>query len=66
MEEAKNICKHCGGRMVVEFIGNYGSIYPMLKNGKPGRRRIRRVLYEESGSDMMVYCSKCGREREER
>jgi hypothetical protein len=51
--------------MVIEFIGNYGSIYPLKKNGKPGKKRIRRILYEESVEDPMIYCLDCRRMKED-
>ena len=60
-ENAKNICKYCGGPLVIEFIGSYGSVYPMRENGEPGKRRIKRILYEEDANGCMVYCRKCGR-----
>lgn len=62
--KTKNICNYCGGKMVIEFIGSYGAVYPMKKNGEPGKRRIRRFMYEESGGDFLVYCSACGKQRE--
>ena len=52
------ICKKCRHSLVVEYIGNYGSIYHVRKDGRIGRK-LRSVKYEESG-DMMVYCPECG------
>ena len=51
--------------MVIEFIGSYGAVYKLKKNGEPSKRRIRRVLYEESGDDTMIYCWNCGRQKDE-
>ena len=55
-----NKCKFCGGKLVIEFIGNYGSVYAMKKNGKPSKRRIKRILYAESSDAQMIYCKDCG------
>lgn len=63
-ENAKNICQYCGGPLVIEFIGSYGSVYPMKENGEPGRRRIKRILYEEGTSDCMIYCRNCKKMQE--
>lgn len=61
MSEKRNICKYCGGKLVVEYIGSYGSVYALKGDGTPRKRRIRRTLYEESCDSPMIYCSKCGR-----
>ena len=61
MKEQHNICKYCGGKLVIEYVGLYGAVYPLLESGQPGKRRIRRILYEESADDPMIYCSKCKR-----
>lgn len=60
--KAKNICRYCGGKLVIEYFGNYGAVYPLKRNGEEGKRRIKRVLYEESGSDYLIYCQACGRQ----
>ena len=61
MKEAKNIYKKCGGKLVVEYFGYYGTVYPIKRDGTQGKSRIRRVLYEESGNgDAIIYCSECG------
>ena len=60
----KNICKYCGGKLVIEFIGSYGSVYPLKKNGQAGHRRIKRILYEESNDTPMIYCWDCGKSQE--
>ena len=62
-QEPKNICKKCGGKLVIEFIGTYGTVYPLKKDGEPGKNKIKRVLYEESSGDYIIYCSNCGREQ---
>jgi hypothetical protein len=60
-------CPHCGGLMVIECIGNYGNVYPLKKNGDPGKKRIRRIIYEEDGmEDTMIYCWDCKRMKEDR
>ena len=59
MARAKNICQHCGGKLLIEAIGSYGDVYRMLQNGEVSRRRIKRYTYEHSG-DYMIYCEKCG------
>ena len=60
MTNAKNICKKCGGKLVIEFIGNYGAVYPLKANGQPAKQRIRRIIYEESGDYPLIYCRECG------
>lgn len=64
-KESKKRCQFCGGLMAVEFFGNYGDVYPLMANGKPGKKRIRRKVYPMSQSDCMIYCRKCGRVPEE-
>lgn len=59
MREAKNICQECGGKLLIEAVGNYGDVYRMKKNGEMSKVRIRRCIYETSG-DYMIYCEKCG------
>ena len=56
----KNVCKQCGGKLVIEYVGNYGSVYPLKKDGTVGKRRIRRIHYDESLETPIVYCSSCG------
>lgn len=51
--------------MVIEFLGSYGNVYPLKKNGEPGKRRIRRFLYEESGDYPLIYCLDCRRIRDD-
>ena len=59
MKEVKNICPECGGKLLIEAVGNYGDVFRMKKNGEMSRKRIRRHIYETSG-DFMVYCEDCG------
>ena len=62
---AKNICKYCGGKLLIEYIGSYGSVYAMKADGEPSKNRIRRILYEENdGGEPIVYCGQCGRTQE--
>ena len=61
----KNKCPYCGGQMVIEYIGSYGSVYPMKRDGNPQKKRIRRILYEENNEGCMVYCWDCRKMREE-
>ena len=58
MSDKNCICPKCGGNLVIEYIGNYGIIYNINKNGSIGRRK-KRIMYESSG-DYMVYCESCG------
>lgn len=58
MKNEKCFCPKCGGDLVIEYIGNYGTIYRINKNGTIGRRE-KRIMYE-SGGDYMVYCKMCG------
>lgn len=55
---AKNICPECGGRLLIEAVGNYGDVFRMKRNGEMYKRPIRRYIYEYSG-DFMVYCENC-------
>lgn len=52
-------CPYCGGRVVIEYLGSYGNVYPLKKNGEPGTKRIRRFLYEESRDAPLIYCWDC-------
>ena len=54
----KNVCPKCGGRIVAEAIGNYGTIFYLRKDGTVGRK-LREIRYEHSG-DWMYYCTECG------
>lgn len=56
---AKNICKHCGGSLVIEYFGEYGDIYKLKKNGEECKKRLKRVVYG-SNDENMIYCIKCG------
>lgn len=60
----KNICRYCGGKLVIEYFGSYGTIYPLKRNGREGKRRIKRILYEESDGDYMIFCQSCGKAQE--
>lgn len=49
--------------MVIEFYGDYGAVFPIKRDGQPGKRRIRRNIYEIHGdNDFIVYCNDCYRE----
>ena len=52
------VCTKCRGSLVIEYIGNYGTIYSLNQNGAIGRK-IKSIKYEGSG-DYMVYCRQCG------
>lgn len=64
MNNAKNICPQCGGQIVAEAVGNYGTVFYLRKDGSIGRK-LRTVRYEHSG-DWMYYCTKCGKNFEEK
>ncbi len=57
------ICEECGGRIVAEAVGQYGTIYYLRKDGKIGRR-LRRVEYEHTGQ-WLYYCPDCGENYDE-
>ena len=61
--QSKNICPKCGGLIVAEAIGNYGTVFYVKKDGSIGRK-LREIKYEHSG-DWMYYCSRCGEGFEE-
>ena len=54
----KNICPKCGGNVVAEAIGNYGTVHYIKQNGEIGRA-LREYKYEHSG-EWMYYCTGCG------
>lgn len=53
----KNICPKCGGRIVVEADGSYGTVFYLRRDGTMGHK-IRDFKYEYSG-ELSYYCSKC-------
>jgi len=57
--KAKNVCPECGGKLLIEAVGNYGDVFRMKKNGEMSKKRIRRHIYESSG-DFMIFCEECG------
>ncbi len=52
------VCLDCGASLVVEYIGSYGTVYRLRRDGTVGAR-MKSIKYEHSG-DYMVYCPKCG------
>lgn len=56
--EDKCVCPKCGGDLIIEYTGSYGTMYHIKRDGTTGRR-LRSAKYEHSG-DYMVYCSQCG------
>lgn len=57
----KCVCPKCGSSLVIEYIGNYGTIYAIRRDGKIGRR-MKSIKYEQSTDGYMVYCPSCGEE----
>lgn len=55
----KCVCPKCGNSLVIEYVGSYGTIYAIRRDGKVGRR-LKSVKYDQSGDGYMVYCSVCG------
>lgn len=53
------VCGQCGANLVVEYIGNYGTIYYLRQDGSVGRK-LRSVKYDSSSDGYMVYCPSCG------
>ena len=60
MGDKKNVCPECGGQLVCEYIGSYGDVFLLDKNGEPYKRRLRRMIYEHDGDEPMIYCKDCG------
>ena len=60
MAETKNKCPRCGGRLVAEYIGNYGDVYFLNSKGEPYKDRLKRHIYEHDGEPPMIYCKDCG------
>ena len=58
MNTSKNICPDCGGKLLIEAIGNYGDIYRMRADGEMSKRRMKRVVYEGT-EQYMIYCERC-------
>lgn len=55
-------CKHCGGRMAIEYFGQYGDTFMINKDGSVGKKRIRRTMYEHLGEDdSLLFCEQCGK-----
>lgn len=54
----KCLCNKCGNNLVIEYVGNYGTIYYLKESGQIGRK-LRSIKYEASG-DYFVYCPNCG------
>ena len=48
----------CGGKIVVEFLGLYGNIHYVCKDGAIGHR-LRCVKYDNT-EGVLYYCSDCG------
>jgi len=59
----KNICPKCGGNIVAEAFGQYGTVYYIRKDGQIGRK-LRTVKYEHN-DDWIYYCPNCGKEFKE-
>lgn len=57
--KAKNICIRCGGHLVAEAVGHYGTLFYIKRDGSIGHK-IKSVTYEGTG-DWMYYCSDCGK-----
>lgn len=55
----KCVCPKCGNNLVIEYIGNYGTIYAIRQDGKIGQK-LKSIKYEQSRDNYMVYCSSCG------
>ena len=53
-----NICPKCGGKIIVEQFGQYGTIYFLRKDGTLGHK-IRDIKYDHA-DDYLYYCSQCG------
>ena len=54
----KGVCSKCNHNLVVEYVGNYGTIYYLRKDGSEGHK-IKSIKYEFSGN-YFVYCPNCG------
>ena len=57
VERKMVVCPECGGNLIYEAIGSYGTIYYVCKDGRIGRK-LKSIQYEHSG-DAMVYCAEC-------
>lgn len=53
-------CPECGGRLILRRVGNYGDDFRIGRDGKPSKKRLRRVHFEYAGMDYCsVYCEDC-------
>lgn len=59
-----NICPKCGGRIVAEAFGSYGTVFYVRKDGSLGRQ-LRNVKYGGNG-DWIYYCPECGEQIKEK
>ena len=64
-EETENKCPYCGGPMVIEYFGQYGSVYKLKKDGEPSKRRLHLFIYEETADAPLIYWWDCRKAREE-
>lgn len=55
--QKKNICPKCGGKIVAEATGSYGTVYYLRRDGTVGHK-LRDIKYEHSG-DVSYYCANC-------
>ncbi len=57
-----NKCRFCGGPLVIEYVGSYGTVYLLKKDGTPRKKKMKTFMYEQnSGDEAMVYCWDCRR-----
>lgn len=59
----KNICPNCGGPLVAEALGTYGTIHQIRQDGTVGQK-LRTVKYEHTG-EWLYYCLECGKNYDE-
>lgn len=57
----QNICRFCGGHLVIEYLGSCGYVYDLTRTGKPYKERVRKVVYPVSKEEFMIYCRDCGK-----
>lgn len=56
----RTTCEKCGGKLVIEYFGEYGDIYRVKKDGEPSKQRIKRKIYgTDEGKEPLIYCENC-------
>lgn len=61
INEKACVCPLCGGALAAEFIGQYGDVYKISKDGNIGKRKMSRNIYDKKKKPR-IFCLDCGNE----